>query len=277
MLGHRLNDLRMYAIVDLSVGQTMSGMAELVSRRVLRDGTHGLEFVNEMVRAAAYVGVPATLRRVLHGKIADRFVELHTSGGDTLSLEIAWHCIRAGRSTEATPYLLRGAREAIRSGSPYGAERGLSTALPSMKDREKSEARILLAEALQEQSNWQKSLEVLDEIGEDDGPSAGDLAFVLRTKARRRLGFIASSELDNLPLRLLSFVESTADRTSRIRAAVEAASILNTGFARPMVVAQLLQALASMNRGILQPEDRVHILLARSMLLYRCKRSDLEL
>ncbi len=268
ILGHRLNDFSMYAIVDLSVGQTMSSMAELVQRRVLRDGTHGLEFVNEMVRAAAYLGVPATLRKVLHGKIADRFVEEHTRGVDTLGLEIAWHCTRAGRAAEATPYLLRGAREAIRSGAPYAAERGLSTALPNLPVRDRREALILLAEALQEQSRWQTSLEVLDEFEENDNSSAGDLAFVLRTKARRRSGLINSSELDNLPLRLLSFVESTADRSSRIRAAVEAASILNTGFARPTVRAQLLQALSPMHGEVLNPDDRVHVLLAQAMLLY---------
>ncbi len=85
ILGHRLNDFSMYAIVDLSAGQTMSSMAELVSRRVLRDGTYGLEFVNEMVRAAAYMGVPATLRKVLHAKIADRFVD-NISGEKTHSV-----------------------------------------------------------------------------------------------------------------------------------------------------------------------------------------------
>ena len=268
ILGHRLNDFTMYAIVDLSAGQTMSGMAELVSRRVLRDGTHGLEFVNEMVRAAAYMGVPATLRKVLHGKIADRFVEEHILGDDTLGLEIAWHCTRAGRAAEATPYLLHGAREAIRSGSPYGAERGLSTALPNLAESDKRMAVLLLAEALQEQSSWQKSLEVLDGIGENDASSAGDLAFVLRTKARRRSGITDLADLDKLPQRLLSFVESTADRSSRILAAVEAASILNGSFVRSTVAPQLLQVLSSMSREVLDRDERVHILLARSMLLY---------
>jgi predicted ATPase len=47
VLGHRLNDMNMYTLVDLSLGQTMTGMAELVNRRVLRDGATGLEFVNE--------------------------------------------------------------------------------------------------------------------------------------------------------------------------------------------------------------------------------------
>ena len=268
VLGRRLNDLNMYAVVDLSAGQTMSGMATLVNRRVLRDGNHGLEFVNEMVRAAAYMGVPVTLRRVLHGKIADRFVQEQSQGDDTLGLEIAWHCIRAGRSAEATPYLLRGAREAIRSGSPYAAERGLSTALPSLEFHDKSEGLLLLAEALQEQSGWKKSLETLDQIGNDVSSNTSDLAFVLRTKAHRRLGYIDSVELSNLPRKLLTFMESTADTSSRIRAAVEAASILNASHGCYAVAPQVLQTVSLMAHGILDPDDQVHILLAKSMLFY---------
>ena len=74
VLGRRLNDVSLYMIADLSVGQTMTGMAELVSRRVLRDGGKGLEFVNELVRTAAYLGVPSPLRRALHSHIADRLI-----------------------------------------------------------------------------------------------------------------------------------------------------------------------------------------------------------
>ena len=142
VLGPRLNDLTMYSIVDLSAGQTMTAMAELVARRVLRDGLQGLEFVNELVRAAAYVGVPATLRRIVHGRIADNLIVEHSEGDESSGLELAWHCMRADRSAEATPYLLRGARKAIRSGSPYGAERALSTALPTLTAADKSQALV---------------------------------------------------------------------------------------------------------------------------------------
>ena len=108
----------------------------------------------------------------------------------------------------------------------------------------------------------------MDELAEDDGSSTGDLAFVLRTKARRRSGFITSSELDNLPQRLLAFIESTADRSSRIRAAVEAASILNSTYSHSPVAPRLLLALTSMSGEGLDPHDRVHVLLAKAMLLY---------
>lgn len=267
VLGHRLNDLNMYAIVDLSAGQTMSGMAELVARRVLRDGTHGLEFVNEMVRAAAYMGVPLTLRKVLHGKIADRFVEEHSRGDETLGLEIAWHCMRAGRIAEATPYLLRGAREAIRSGSPYGAERGLATALHDLAEPARTEALVLLAEALQEQSRWEESLVALDQMSVRELSNSTNLAIVLRTKARRRLGYIETEELAELPEKLLAFIESSADQSSRIRAAVEAASVLDTTSC-PQVARVILERLFSLDWQGLDLDDTAHLLLAKSMLFY---------
>ena len=267
ILGHRLNDLNLYAIVDLSTGQTMSGMAELVTRRVLRDGTHGLEFVNEMIRAAAYMGVPLTLRRVLHGEIADRFLAEHSQGANALGLEIAWHCIRAGRSAEAVPYLLRGAQEAIRRGSPYAAERGLATAIPDLQGTSRTSALVLLAESLQEQSRWQESLSALDLVAPAQSLSSTNLAMVLRTKARRQLGYIESEELAELPDKLLAFIESSVDPSSRIRAAMEAASVVDTT-SNTQLARVILKRLTVLPWDGMDLDDRAHLLLAKSMLLY---------
>ena len=95
ILGHRLNDVTMYTLADLTVGQTMAGMSQLTTLRVLRDGGDGLEFINELIRAHAYVSVPSAARRVLHGNIADRLIEGERRGQE--GLEVAWHCIRSGR------------------------------------------------------------------------------------------------------------------------------------------------------------------------------------
>lgn len=265
LLGQRLNDPIMFGIVDLSVGQTVTGLAELASRRVLRDGERGLEFVNEMVRAAAYMGVPLTLRRVLHGKIADRLMQQHERGIEDLGLEIAWHCIRAERTAEATPHLLRGAREAIRSGVPFGAERGLATALPELAGSFRTEALVLLAEALQEQSRWEESLASLDQIGSREAPDY-NLAAVLRIRARRRLGFIDAQELAELPEKLLTFIESSADKPSKIRAALEAASVLDASGAA--LAPTILERLSSLDLDGLDLDETAHLLLARSMLFY---------
>jgi tetratricopeptide (TPR) repeat protein/type II secretory pathway predicted ATPase ExeA len=275
LLGHRLNDPSMFGLVDLSVGQTVSGMAELVRRRVLRDGPRGLEFVNEMVRAAAYVGVPMTLRRVLHSKIADRLVKEHERGAEDLGLEIAWHCMRSGRAEEATPHLLNGARKAIRSGSPYAAERGLSTALPNLRDPDKSEGLVLLAEALQEQSRWEESLTSLDQIGSPGVSQSTNLAGVLRIRARRRLGFLEAQELSELPRKLLTFIESCTDKPSKIRAALEAASVLDTS--GPELAPELLKSLLSLESDGLDLDEIAHLLLARSMLFYSMARLDSSL
>ena len=74
VLGHRLNDLTMYGLIDMSFGQTMASLSELSARRVLRDGNEGLEFVNELVRASAYAAIPSLLRRALHSSVVDRLL-----------------------------------------------------------------------------------------------------------------------------------------------------------------------------------------------------------
>ncbi len=117
VLGHRLNDLSMYATVDLSMGQTMAALGQLSHLRILRDGERGLEFVNELVRACAYASIPSSVRKALHGSVADRLLHSRQQGSGG-GLEIAWHCMRAGRASEAIPQLLRGARDAIRKRSP---------------------------------------------------------------------------------------------------------------------------------------------------------------
>jgi tetratricopeptide (TPR) repeat protein len=276
ILGHRLNDLSLYAIVDLSTGQTVRSMADLVSRRVLRDGVQGLEFVNELVRAAAYIGVPPTLRRILHGNIADSLIQRHSGERDDLGLEIAWHCIRAGRGAEATPYLLDGAREAIRSGAPYEAERGLSTAIPNLTGTDRTGALVLLAEALQEQSRWTESLHSLEQIDMSHHSSSTEFAFVLKTRAMRYLGHTDSAQLTELSAKLLEFVESAASTSSRIRAAVELASVLNTIRCRTLTPA-VLESLSSFDGLALEEDDFLRLLLARSMLYYNVRDLALSL
>jgi type II secretory pathway predicted ATPase ExeA/tetratricopeptide (TPR) repeat protein len=272
LLGQRLNDLGMYAVVDLSVGQTMSGMSELVSRRVLRDGVQGLEFVNEMVRASAYLGVPASMRKVLHSKIADRFIEEHTSGHDDLGLEIAWHCVRAARHQEATPYLLQGAREAIQCGAPNEAERALTTALPHLAGLDENDALVLLAEAFQEQCNWEESLTALDRVDPRMAGSSTDLAFVLRVRAQRRLGQLGSSGTD-LASALLHFIRSVADPSSRIKAAVEAASVVDLLKAKALIP-EIMESISSLSHEVLETDDAARLLLVKAMLQYNS--SDFE-
>jgi len=269
ILGPHLNDLSMYGLVDLSAGQTMTALGNLVRCRVLRDGPQGLEFVNELVRAAAYLGVPPSLRRLLHSSIADRFIQ-QTGGRADLGLEIAWHCIRGGRTTEARRYLLEGAHAAIKCGAPYEAERGLSTALPQLVEPERSQALILLSEALQEQSRWMESLNYLDQLEPHPSAQIEPAAFVLKTRAHRRLGVFDVKELTAMPAKLLEFIRSGPDPASSIQAAVEAASILETLRCNSVVPA-IQECLSGLCADHLEVDDAAHLLLAQSMLHYQMK------
>ena len=266
ILGQRLSDPSMYRLVDLSVGQTMSAMTELVRRRVLRDGARGLEFVNEMVRASAYVGVPAPLRKVLHGKIVDHLVSDHERGTDDVGLEIAWHCMRAGRSPEATSHLLQGARAAIRAGAPFGAERGLVTALPNLAEADRPSALLLLVEALQEQSRWEESLVFLRQLEEQQGRNSNGLAFVLTARANRRLGFMDSVQQAELLVKLLPLIEAENSVTTQITAAVEAASVVDE-IHGSVHTDRLLAAVTAIDENI-RTDEVARLLLAKSMVFY---------
>lgn len=161
ILGPRLNDPAMYTLADLTIAHTLHGFTELRAAHLLRDAGDGLEFSNELLRAHAYVAIPAGLRRVLHSRIADRLLAEAAKGDDSLGLDIAWHCIRGGRQEEAIPHLLSGARQAIWRGAVHDAERRLASAMPMLLGDARREAAVTLALLLQEQWRWEESLQTL--------------------------------------------------------------------------------------------------------------------
>jgi DNA-binding SARP family transcriptional activator/tetratricopeptide (TPR) repeat protein/Cdc6-like AAA superfamily ATPase len=171
ILGERLNDLSMYELVDLTLAQTLSGMSELTSLRILRDGGRELEFRNELLRGYAYLAVPSPLRRALHGLIADRLLAAEKKGEAIPGLMLAWHCYRAGRAEQAEPYLLKGSRHAIRRGGAFEVELALTSAMKNLLPEVKSEAQLLLSESLQEQGRWDESISVLSGVEACDATS----------------------------------------------------------------------------------------------------------
>jgi DNA-binding SARP family transcriptional activator/tetratricopeptide (TPR) repeat protein/type II secretory pathway predicted ATPase ExeA len=266
LLGQRLNDLSFYALMDISAGQTMSSMTELVKRRVLRDGAQGLEFVNELVRSAAYLGVPQSVRRVLHGGIADRFIDKHKSGAEDLGLEIAWHCMRAGRVPEATDFLLAGARESLFHGAVHSAERALSSAILHLRGDEHEAAVLLLAEVLQEEGRWAESLQLLrsTQITESQGR---ELATILSLNAEHWSGCQTSQEvLDSIGI-LRHIIETSTTIKSQIMAASVVSQIMT--WVRDVEVAN--RSLTTVNlipTSALAVDDLASLAASKSRLLY---------
>jgi DNA-binding SARP family transcriptional activator/tetratricopeptide (TPR) repeat protein len=218
VLGPRLNDSSMYALADLSLGQTLAGLVQLASLRMLRESGDGFEFANELLRAEVYASVPAPLRRTLHGSIADRLLALDRTK-DISGLEIAWHCVRAGRREEALPHLLSGARQAMRQGAAHLAQRALETALPGIDESQTiAEATLLLVEALQEQGRWRDSLDLL-RSGWSTCAHARMYAEALEARALQSLGSHFVPELQARIPRLLILVRECEHLRARVLAA----------------------------------------------------------
>jgi len=193
ILGNRLNDLEMYSLVDLTLARTMTGMTTLADLRLLRDNGKELGFRNELIRAQAYMGLPSTLRRALHSRVADRLIAGQTDRPVT-GLELAWHCFRGGRPEEGRDYLISGAREAIDGGAVCEAEMALVTALPRLHDPTKSNAALMLAEALEDQGRWQSALQTLAMITPDAPEEWKVRCQALRTVAEWQLGMLPERE-----------------------------------------------------------------------------------
>jgi tetratricopeptide (TPR) repeat protein len=267
LLGPRLNDLAMYSLASLSMGQTMAGLAQLTDLRVLRDSTRGLEFVNELVRAYVYSSVPSTVRKALHGAIANRLLADEGTLAQSSGLEVAWHCLRAGRQEQALPHLLRGARQAMRQGAPHVAERALVSALPPLSESDTSQILLLLAEALQEQGRWRESIDYLNALAASKTTELDWRAVVLKAVARLNLGAsLAQETRAELPL-LTTILRESADGRTRVAAARVAAHFASAD--RDSSAAERLLPLVSKISSEDLDEDALgQLALTRGMLLW---------
>ncbi len=209
ILGERLNDLSMYDIVDLTLADTLKGMAELTGTRILRDGGKGVEFRNELLRRYTYLEVPSPVRRAVHGRIADRLLAAEGRGEPVPGLMLAWHCYRAGRSAAAEPYLLRGAQETLAKGAPVEAELALTSALPSLSATHKVPAQLALVQALQEQGRWEESLGCLPESTLSFG-AAGEIRHALFLAGRSYLALDSASGTGSFDEVLTALTEASA-------------------------------------------------------------------
>jgi DNA-binding SARP family transcriptional activator/tetratricopeptide (TPR) repeat protein len=225
VLGPRLNDLDYFRIVDLSGAQTMAALSELVSYRVLRDVGGRLEFVNELVRGRIYLRIPSPSRHRLHHSVAERLLAAVAAGETLPGLEVAWHCIRARRPEEGTPFLMRGAREAITHGAPDEAARALATGVRHLKGRARDEALLLLAETYQEMAEWKGALECIEGLSRDGmrEPAIRELAEVMEIECQRQCGRFTADELPGLVRDLVCRARLGTTLPARVKAVLSAA------------------------------------------------------
>ena len=264
VLGHRLNDLSLYEIADLSTGHVMAALADLVRHRILRDSGRGLEFINEFVRTAAYLEVPSPVRRALHSSIAAKLMEEDARGLQFLGLEIAWHAIRAGQVPSLSTYLLRGAQEAIAQGALDVGARALSTALPHLRQQDREAAALLLAEVLQEQGRWGESTSVLAAECHHDASGLGSVFAIM---AAHRTGLSTAESLVSGVHQLQSIIDS--DKPLRVRLlAVNAAAQLMGDIRDREIANRVCESASKLLENSLSEDDRVQLELCSAQSLY---------
>ncbi|HSE54065.1 MAG TPA: AAA family ATPase, partial [Gemmatimonadales bacterium] len=225
ILGPRLNDPESLGLLGFTPRQMTGAMTELVERRVLRDAGAGLEFTNELIRARLYLRIPAALRRRLHGVVAESLLARTAAGVGIPGLEVAWHCIRARRAEEATPFLMTGAREAIMHGAPDEAARALSSALRQLKGRTRDEATVLLAETYQEMARWEEALECLTSGNSWSDPTWKELSAVLDIESRRHISELDVTALTSIARTLIGVMSSAKYHATKARAAIAASCV----------------------------------------------------
>jgi DNA-binding SARP family transcriptional activator len=271
ILGERLNELSLYTIVEISVSHAMEALVELVDRRILREFGSGLEFINELVRIHAYWSIPSTVRPYLHNAIA-RAIQVGATSKSS-ALELAWHLTRAGQIDEAQDELLIGARQAVDSGAPDSAVLALRSAVPHIANSEKGEnARLLLAEALQEISCWRDSLDVLNENSSFRAKRA-QIATVLRTQAELLCGELTRAQQIDRVFSLLGLIASKPERDTIAKAALLLGRLITNAY-DPGASEAVLTALDAIDRTGYSAVDEAHILagLAMAQFHFRDRR-----
>jgi DNA-binding SARP family transcriptional activator/tetratricopeptide (TPR) repeat protein len=278
ILDRRLNDLEMYTLVELSPTQTMAHLAALTVHRTLRDTGGALEFAHPAIRAHAYLAMPASLRRLLHSNVATHLLSRSTQGEGIPGLEIAWHCIRAGRVEEARPYLLSGAREAMHAGAPQEAELALTSGMHLLTEPYIEHAKLLLAEVLQELGRWADSLTTLSDLAGAKDAALCHRADILSSYARHRLELIDATEAGTV---FQTLVERICDLSLSPSERVLAASVAGSMCERRRSIPEIESLLASCSQLLdeeLSDADEAlfHLTLGRLLAYTRKPNESLE-
>jgi tetratricopeptide (TPR) repeat protein len=173
----------------------------------------------------------------------------------------------------ATPYLLRGAREAIRKGAPHEAERALETALDHLEEPARTDALLLLAEALHEQGEWLEVLESIKQCSFAATDPRRDISIALGLEPSFRLGLTRPRSHDDIIADVGRLASDVTDPRARIHAIKYVAHVLVSQ--REERLALLLQEMLNQSKGMdLGIEDLANLSLAKAILFYHHRDLD---
>jgi class 3 adenylate cyclase/tetratricopeptide (TPR) repeat protein len=141
LIGSRFDRSLLSAVVDLELNQVDRVVAELVRGRVIQAvDEDSWRFHHELLREVAAEVAPPTVRRNLHGRIADALVGAAADANPEWPL-VARHYESAGRFDQAADAHQHAASDARRRGALNEARTYLIRALGNVTQREPSRAR----------------------------------------------------------------------------------------------------------------------------------------
>ena len=145
-LGHAL-EREPFAVAD--------DLADLQRRRLLGDD----RMIPEPLRPAAFEFTPEPVRLLLHRRVA---VALAAEGGGD-PLRLAHHWLGAFERSEASPYLLAAAREALQQADPAGKVLSFRALLVAERPEDRFVAAMLLEGAAEREGDFALQQAALDE------------------------------------------------------------------------------------------------------------------
>ena len=271
VLGPRMNEVRFYRAIGLSSPHAIAALTLLAHAKILREGIVGLEFVNDIVRTAAYLQVPPTSRRQFHEAIANDLLGSPTQSGTPSGLEISWHLCRCGRATEASEYLLRGAREAIDHGAPWEAERALKSGSEVLPFSALTECKLLLAEAFWEEGREREARDTALGTEGQAGDQALQLAKAIATGALARVAEQPEEDSRSCFHTLLGLMACTTE-SHVVGIAARGASIFASKIGTQDVFQALLDAAECVTIEGMSTADAADVRYAHAAALYLLRR-----
>lgn len=265
ILDRRVGEMTLYATSGIPHVTILGTLSKMVERRLLRDGPLGLEWINPTVRAQSYLLIPKSLRRHFHEAIASELLRQESGGVPIPKLEIAWHCMRAGRYSEASRFLLSGAKQAIIHGAPHEAELALTSGMPAFGRATQEEATLVLAEAILELNRPGEAINLLSQYSATNG--RGSTADLLILKARRMLHSVEGGETREIVRHICHIVSSCPDPSTCVLALSTGAGIIED-YGHTSLAKELLRASESIKCRLLEPVDLMRLRLTQARLEY---------
>jgi DNA-binding SARP family transcriptional activator len=112
-IGRQFNFDVLRAAADLADDALVQDLDELWQRRILREqGSGAYDFSHDKIREAAYAGLSAARRRLLHRRVAQGLALLYAADPDAVSGQIGRHYEQAGLFEPAIIYYRRAAEAA---------------------------------------------------------------------------------------------------------------------------------------------------------------------